>query len=331
MIAARLLLGLGTCTLAAAIAACGGGGGGTAAPAPAPSPSASAAGTTFIALGDDATVAIGSSACGILPTTNCPSSATSAGTPLTVNGAAVNGYAQVFAQHLNALHPAQPFFPLILGVTGALAGSVPVASPAPANDLVDNAAQLPVLPGAASSATARGDRLVIGLFAGINDVLDAYYTQQCGGTLTGTGATNAAPCGAHGTTLPASSASPRTGTLYNAYRVVFTSIKSAAPSATLVVGLPDLTKFPAFAGALSAGQLATLSSAVQLANAALKAAADDSTLKYAYVDLYGTGIIQPGFYGATGFAPDGFHFSDSGYARIEGLAEQAFASAFPSF
>ncbi|GAC1416714.1 MAG: hypothetical protein NVSMB5_06960 [Candidatus Velthaea sp.] len=334
MIVRRLLLGISALTLAAAVAACGSSAGSQVVPAPAGSPSASPAGTTFVVLGDDATVAIGTAACGTaLPSATCPTSATQAGTPLTLSGAPVNGYAQIFAQHLNSLHPAQAFFPVILGVSGALTGSVPVASPSPANDIVENVAQLSTLPGAASSAAARGDRLAIGVFAGINDVVDAFYSQQCTGTLTGTGGSIAVPCGAHGTTLPPSTTSPRSGTLYNAYRAVFTAIRNASPSATLVLSIPDLSKFPAFAGSLSlsSAQLAVLSSDVQLANAALKAAADDSTLKYAYADIYGAGLIQPALYGAPGFASDGFHFSETGYSRIEGLAEQAFTATFPSF
>jgi len=343
MIVRRFLLGLGACALAAAFAACGGGGSTTSittiipgSPAPSPTP----AGTTFVALGDDAAVGIGTNVCGTtLPSTPCPSSATIGGTPLTVNGVAVKGYAQTFAQHLSSLHSSQEFFPVIAGVTGSLVGAVPVSSPTPANDELDNASQIGSLPGIASGAAGRTDRLTISFFAGINDVVDAYFSGACAlsaGTLTGTGnPTNAAPCSAHGTTLPVSTAAPRSGSLYNAYSAVFTDLKSLKPYALIVVTTPDLSRYPYFstnaATKLSASQSSTLSSDVQLANAALQAAAADSGLKFALLDLYTAAANQPGFYSPLAFSSDGFHFSEPGYANVEGLMEAALTATYPSF
>jgi hypothetical protein len=323
--------------LALAVAACGGGYGSstTSAPVATATPSGPAAtGTIFIALGDDATVGIGTIACGVtIPSTNCPSGpASGAGTGRTSTaGVAVNGYAQQLATGMNNLHSTQTFSFVPLGVTGALVGNEPVPA-SPQNDIIANVTQAQQIPGVVSAARAQLARVAISVFAGINDVADAYFTQQCGGATTGAGGSIATPCGASGTTLPASTTSPRTGSLYAGYLNLFKSIAATAPDAVLIVGVPDLSTFPRFKAALTAAQLNTLSADTGLANAAMQAAASDAGLKFALTNIVQAAINSPGTFNAgTSFSSDQFHYTDPGYAAIAGAAFAAFTATFPTF
>jgi hypothetical protein len=339
---ARVYLGPAILALALVVAACGSGAygpptssTGTTVATPTTAPAAFT-GTTYIALGDDATVAIGSGGCGTtLPSVNCPTNTVStAGTLRTnINGIAVNGYAQLLATQFNTLHSTQPFFFVPLGVTGALVGSEPVIATPVQNDIVTNASQVAQLPSLISSARARTNRIVISVFAGINDVADAYFTTQCGGPTNGSGATIAAPCGASGTTLPTSITNPRTGSLYNGYRALFTAVAASAPDAVLIVGVPDLSRFPFFAQpTLTAAQQNTLNADSTLANAALQAAAADAGLKFAFTDLFAAGTNAPGsFYSTAAFSTDHFHYTEPGYAAIDGAAVAAFSAFYPTF
>ncbi|MFN2460597.1 MAG: GDSL-type esterase/lipase family protein [Candidatus Velthaea sp.] len=306
----------------------------TATPAPAGTGGTGLVGTTYVALGDDATVAIGSSACGLPPSATCPTNTTTqAGTARIAGNVAVNGYAQLLAAQLTNLHPAQPFFFVPLGVAGALTGGEPKPAPPPnQNDIVTNANQLAQLPGAVSSARGRSNRIVISLFAGINDVLDAFETQQCpGGAVTGTGGSLASPCGANGTTLAGSGNDPRTGSFYAGYRSLVAAIKAAAPNAVVLVGIPDLSRVPAFTG-LSAAQLQQLSTDSSLANVALQDAAKDNAVTFAFADLFALGAASPGtLYAPGAYAADHFHFSDAAYLVVDGAAFTAFTAQYTGF
>lgn len=333
----RAYLGFSALVLATFVVACGGGYGPTTTSSPVVVATATGAvaftGTTYIALGDDATAGIGSLGCGtVFPSVNCPSNSTTAGSALkTAGGVAINGYSQLLTTQINNLHSAQPFFFIPLGVTGALAGSEPVPASSQ-NDIVTNASQLSQIPGAVSSARARTNRVAISVFAGINDVVDAYFTQQCGAATTGAGATIANPCGASGTTLPATTALPRVGSLYNGYLNLFRAVAANAPDAVLVIGVPDVSKFPVFVSALLPLQLSQLSTDSGLANAALQAAVADSGLRFAFTDLVAAAVISPGsFTGPSAFSSDHFHYIDAGYAAIESAAFASFTAAFPTF
>jgi len=336
MTRARAYLGPALLVLALLVAACGGGGSGpTTTTVVATGTTAPVfTGTTYIALGDDATVAIGSGGCGIaIPSVNCPTNTVSTAGSLrtNINGIAVNGYAQLLAIQINTLHSTQPFFFIPLGVTGALVGSEPVpAAPIP-NDIVTNADQVAQLPSAISSARARTNRVVISVFAGINDVADAYFTQQCTATPNGTGASVQNPCGASGTTLPVGG-NPKTGSLYNGYLNLFSAVVSSAPDAVLVIGVPDLSQFPLFSASLTTAQKNTLSADSALANTALQAAATAAGLKFAFTDLVQAGLAQPtSFYATSAFSLDHFHYTEPGYAAVDGSAFAAFTAFYPTF
>src|SRR5471032_1638492 len=157
----RAYLGFSALVLATFVVACGGGYGPSSTSSPVVVATATGAaaftGTTYIALGDDATVGIGSIGYGtVLPSVNCPSTTTvAAGSPVkTAGGVAINGYAQLLSTQFNNLHSSQPFFFIPLGVTGALVGSEPVLA-STQNDMVTNVSQISQVPGAVNSARSR--------------------------------------------------------------------------------------------------------------------------------------------------------------------------------
>ena len=328
-LAALTVLGLG-----ALLAACGGGGGnGTIIARATPTPTPPKSGITLIALGDDAVAAIGSSACGI-GTTPCPTTTSAPGTGLSLSSKiVVNGYVQIFARSLALAHSSQTFAFAGLGVRAALTGSAPLAEASASGDFLNNPDQLPSVPGAISSAVSRTNAVVIVVNGGINDVLDAYESALCrtgGGTVGGGGgATFAAPCTASGTTLADAGGNVRNGSLYTAYRAILAAVKTAAPDAAVVLGIPDVGSFPAYAGATAAVR-ASLTADSQLANAALAAALADvappNTLSLSLTDAAGTALFST----PANFA-DGFHLNDTGYGQLGATLGASFAARFVNF
>ena len=329
----RSLAALAVLSLAAVLAACGGGGSGNIIARATPTPAPPKSGITMLALGDDGIVASGSSVCGT-GATLCPSTTSAPGTPLTLaSNVPVNGFVQIFGRSLALSHSSQTFLFAGLGVRGALTGNAPLPEASASGDVVANTDQLPSLPGAVSGAVSRNNLVVILVSSGINDVLDAYESASCksgGGTLTGGGnASFAAPCTASGTTLADAGGNVRAGTLYLAYRAILSAVKTAAPDAALVVGVPDVGSFPAYATAPSAVRSA-LSADSQQANAALAAALADvaptNTLRLSLADSAGTALFSD----PANFA-DGFHLNDTGYSQLAGTLGALFAARFVNF
>ena len=328
-----LLAALAGLSLAAVLSACGGGGGGNIIAPATPTPAPPRSGITMLALGDDGIVAIGSLVCGT-GATPCPSTTSAPGTPLTLgSNTPVNGFAQIFGRSLALSHSSQAFFFAGLGVRAALTGTAPLPEAGSSGDVVANVDQLPSVPGAVSGAVSRNNLSVILVSSGINDVLDAYESASCksgGGTLTGGGnATFAAPCTASGTTLADAGGNVRAGTLYFAYRAILSAVKAAAPDAAVVVGVPDVGSFPAYATASSAVRSA-LSADSQQVNSVLAAALADvaptNTLSLSLTDSAGTAL----FGNPANFA-DGFHLNDTGYSQLAGTLGAHFAARFVNF
>ena len=328
-----LLAALAGLSLAAMLSACGGGSGGNVIASATPTPAPPKSGITMLALGDDGIVATGSTVCGT-GATPCASTTSAPGTPLTLaSNVPVNGFAQIFGRSLALSHSSQTFFFAGLGVRGGLTGNAPLPEASASGDVVANVGQLPSIPGAVSGAVSRNNLVVILVSSGINDVLDAYESASCksgGGTPTGGGnATFAAPCTASGTTLADAGGNVRAGTLYLGYRAILSALKTAAPDAAVVVGVPDVGSFPAYATASSAVRSA-LSADSQQANAGLAAALADvaptSTLSLSLTDSVGTAL----FSNPANFA-DGFHLNDTGYSQLAGTLGAHFAARFVNF
>ncbi len=329
----RSLAALAVLSCAAALAACGGGGGGNIIARASPTPAPPKSGITMLALGDDGIVAIGSSACGT-GATPCPTTASGPGTALTLaSNAPVNGFAQIFGRSLALSHNSQTFLFGGLGVRGALTGSAPLPEASASGDVVVNLGQLPSVPGAVSGAVSRNNAVVILVSSGINDVLDAYESASCksgGGTpVGGGGATFAVPCTASGTTLADAAGNVRAGTLYLAYRAILGAVKSAAPDAAVVMEIPDVGSFPAYASAASTLRSALTADSLQ-ANAALAAALADvapaNTLSVNVTDAAGAAL----FANPANFS-DGFHLNDTGYSQLAARLGSFFSARFVNF
>jgi hypothetical protein len=326
----RLAAPLVLVALAASLAACGGTASSLTTASASPSPAASGSyNTTYIAIGEDSTVGIGTTACGTtLPSTVCPSNTVSVtGTRQIVGGAAVNGYSQLLATSLAALHPAATFSFVPLGVTGALSGSAPVPGPSP-NSIVLNADQLATLPATVAAATGLGNRTIVTFFAGVNDVVDAFATQQCTGTLTGNNLSSPTAtdyCDAHGTTLADSTGDARKGTLYSGYDAILSAVKVANPTLLIVIGVPNVSTFPAFSG-LSSTQATQLSNDSTLADTALQDALTDVGYNPLYVHLLNNSILT-----STSFAADGYHLNDTAGSAISKATYNLLLQSYPSF
>jgi len=303
-----------TLMLLAAVAGCGGGssssGGG---PQPVPTSSARS-GLEYLAFGDDLIVGIGSSSCGVtLPSTPCPSTPANPGS---LQSVAPNGWAQ-------------PFIFAGLGVSQALSGGAPLSESA--GDVLNNAGQFPQFTGLASSARSRNIKLFVVFESGINDVLDAFYSDQCragGKTPAGGGnATLASPCPASNTSLADSGGNVRNGTFYGAYRSMLANLANLSggpPEGVLVVGVPDVGRIPFFAQA-TATQRAALTADSQLANTALQDAVGDSGLKsVTFADWFGYNMQNPQNYTNAYYASDFFHLSDLGHRTLATFVESVF-------
>jgi lysophospholipase L1-like esterase len=314
-------------------AGCKGGGSGTTGPTPFPTQSARG-GADEVAYGDDFTVGIGTSFCGISLSGPCTTSPASAGVTPAINP---TGWSQRFSGAL-ALPRYSPSGSVILGVGGALTGDAPLTE-GYGGDILNNSDQFADIKVLTTNIRANNIRMIVIIQSGINDVFDSYYSALCvsnGGTLTGGGsATQSAPCTASGTVLADSSNNVRNGTLYKAYSTMLTNLNAltgGAPEATLIVGVPNIGLLPYSIANFSVSARATLTSDSQLANQAMQAAIADATDKnVAYVDWYDYFASNPQYYTTNYYASDLFHLNDQGYAVLEGLIFSSFQTAFPSF
>jgi lysophospholipase L1-like esterase len=295
------------------------------------SPSASPA--EYIALGDSVTVGMGSTACPpiiCLPATSPTYAGISNPAPTTpANG----GYAQTFAVQLARARAPTAFTFDALGVSDALTGDAPL--PEYNGDILTNPAQVPALASIIANRAQGGkNKLLITLWIGSNDALDATGTMQClasGQTPTGGGIALLQPCGASGTTLADSSGNVRKGSFYAGYKAVLTKIAAIAPDAFIVINVADLSRLPLFATASASIQALQAQNAVT-ADAAIQAAlADVNVPNEAFLDIYQYFAANPQYYAPTYFASDGFHPNDEGYAIIEQKLYATYTAAFPNF
>lgn len=307
---------------------------GTSGPKPLPTQSARG-GADEVAYGDDFTVGIGTSFCGISFSSPCSTSPSAAGVSSSVNP---TGWAQRFTGSLSAPRYA-PAASIVLGVSGALTGDAPMTEGF-GGDILTNAGQFADLKTLTTNIRSNNIRMIVIVQSGINDVFDAYYSALCvsnGGTVTGGGsATQAAPCTASGTQLADGGGNVRNGTLYKAYSTMLTNMNAlagGAPEATLIVGVPDVGALPSSVANFSTSARATLTADSQLANQAMQAAIADSAQKnvVAYVDWYDYFASNPQYYTTSYYASDLLHLNDQGYAVLESLIFSTFQSAFPSF
>ena len=315
-------------------AGCKGSSSGSSGPTPLPT-SSTRYGADEVAYGDDFTVGLGTQYCGLNGSSG-PCTTTPAAPGVT---AAVNptGWAQRFGGSLTLNPRYAPSASIVQGVNGALSGDAPMTEGS-GGDILTNTGQFVNLTALTSTIRSTNVRMIVIVQSGINDVLDAFYSNLCtsnGGTLTGGGnATLAAPCTASGTTL-APSGNPRSGTLYSAFRSMLANMNNlagGAPEACLIVGVPDVGSLPYSFVTFSASQRATLTADSQLANQAINDAISDATQKaVAYVDWYNYFAANPQYYTTTYYASDLFHLNDQGYGVLEGLVFQTFTTAFPTF
>lgn len=311
-------------------AGCKGASSGTTSPTPIPTQS-NRAGVDVVAEGDDFTVGLGTTTCGVPPgvPTACLSSPSNPGVGTSVNP---QGWSQMFAAYVARTPRWEPSTSAILGVSFALTGDAPLPE-GPGGDLLTNSGQIPQLAGFVTSIRSTNIKTLIVIQSGINDVLDAFYSTTCttgGGTLVGGGgATYAAPCTASGTTL-APGGNPRSGTLYAAYSAILADVNGftgGVPEGVLIVGVPNLGKFPFCITQFGAGspQCTALTTDAQQANTAITdAIADAADKQVAFADWYTFLESNPTYYGATYFASDGFHLDNGGYVV---LAEQVIEPA----
>jgi len=277
--------------------------------------------TFYVALGDSTTVGIGTTVCGLLPSATCPTSPTQAGISNPAPTTPANGgYAQTFAVQLAREFAPGSFTFDALGVSGALTGDAPLKESPYSGDLLANPAQIPALPQIAAPARQNNANLLVTLFVGSNDVLDAAALELCtaaGGTPTGGGATATNLCGSSGTTLWGTDGNIRSGSFYKGYRAVLNAIGSTSPAELLVIGIPDLSRLPLYASA-STTQKALLALDSLTANVVIEAAMIDARIRNAsFVDLYAYLAAHPGYYASSYYAADGFHPNDKGYAVLE--------------
>jgi len=301
---------------------------------PSPIPTSSfRSGLTYIAFGDDLTVGIGSSYCGVnLATTPCQTSPTVGGVAVSTNP---TGWAQLLAQYLT-LPKYQPASFAAAGVTSALSGSAPL--PEAQGDIQANSSQMGALVGLVGTARASNIQVLITIQGDINDVLDAFYSAQCtasGGTPKGGGnASLASPCTASGTTLTDVTGNARGGTFYNAYRSMIANMAAlagGAPEAVLIVGAPDVGQIPAFATFTAAQRAALTADSTNANNAILDAIADSSIANnIAFVNWFAYNQTNPQYYATPYYSSDLFHLSDAGYAVLEAFVQSRLLAAFPA-
>ncbi|MGH7714457.1 MAG: GDSL-type esterase/lipase family protein, partial [Vulcanimicrobiaceae bacterium] len=299
------------------VTGCKSSGTGTTGPSPVPTQSARG-GADEVAFGDDFTVGIGTSFCGISFSSPCSTSPSGAGVSAAANP---TGWAQRFSGSLSSPRYA-PAASIILGVSGALTGDAPNTEGF-GGDILTNAGQFADLKTLTTTIRSNNIRMIVIVQSGINDVFDAYYSALCvtnGGAVTGGGnATQSAPCTASGTQLADGGGNVRNGTLYKAYSTMLTNMNAlvgGAPEATLIVGVPDVGSLPYSVANFSASARSTLTADSQLANQAMQAAIADAAQNkiVAYVDWYNYFASNPQYYTTTYYASDLLHLNDQGYS-----------------
>ena len=244
--------------------------------------------------------------------------------------AANGGYAQTFAVQLARARAPTAFTFDALGVVDALTGDAPLSELQ--GDILTNPAQVPALPAiVASRANGGKNKLLVTLWIGSVDVLDAVGTIQCKATgqqPTGGGvALN--PCNASGTTLAGASGDVRQGSFYAGYKAVLGRIAAQAPDAFIVMGIADLSRVPMYAGGSSSMQTLLAQGSVTV-NAAIQAALTDVPIPHeTFVDTYKYFAANPQYYGSAYYSSDGFHPNDQGYAIIMQQLSSAYTTAFP--
>jgi hypothetical protein len=305
-------------------------------PAPVPARVSVQGGYTIVALGDDFTVGLGTTACGTQAQSGpCATSPVHPGAAQQVGGNANSGMMQTFAATFAAEHGGRAVTFVPLGVNGALSGKLTPAPQSPlSGNLAANPAQLAALAAIVTAAHVRGDKVVVIVFSGVNDVLDAAYTRLCpGGAVTGNPNGSApptvnAPCSASGTTIAILSAE---------YVALFAGVAQAGPDAVLYATVWDLTRVPATAAlvplANAIGAKTGNESMVQLANDALVSAASAAALHSPVeADLYAFLNANPTYLTSVAyFSPDAFHYMDQGYAALAAFLNQQFSAALPGF
>ena len=316
-------------------AGCKAGSSGTTTPTPIPTQS-NRAGVDVLALGDDFIVGLGTTTCGVPPgvASSCNTSPSDPGVNASVNP---QGWAQMFGGYVASTPRWQPSGFTGLGVNFALTGDAPKPE-GPGGDLLTNSSQVPQLAGFVTTIRSTNIKTLIVIQSGINDVLDAFYSATCtggGGTVVGGGgATYAAPCTASGTTL-APGGNARNGTLYAAYSAILadmTTFAGGEPEGVLVVGVPNLGRFPFCItefGSSASAQCTALTTDAQLADTAIQdAIADAADKQIAYVDWYTFLETNPTYYGATYFATDGLHLDNGGNTVLtQQVVQPAFLAA----
>ncbi|HXP92039.1 MAG TPA: SGNH/GDSL hydrolase family protein [Candidatus Binatia bacterium] len=315
-------------------------------PSPAPSGAPPLGGYAIVALGDDFTVGLGTMACGTQTQSGapCATSPAQAGAPQQIGANANNAMMQTFAVTFAANHNGRSVTFVPLGVNGALSGKLVPAPESPfSGNLAVNPAQLPALASIVAAAHARSDKVLILVFSGVNDVLDAAFTRLCpAGAVTGnpfgtTPPTVNAPCTASGTTVSDAQGNARAGILFAEYVALFAGIAQSNPDAVLYATVWDLSRIPATAATVPlANALSTKAGGetmVQLANDALGAAGSGAGFRnvvaadlYAFLNANPTYLTDVAY-----FAPDAFHFTDQGYKTLASYLYQQFAAALPGF
>lgn len=319
------------CATAGVVAGCRNGSSASSNPTPIPTQS-SRAGVDTLAYGDDFIVGIGTSSCGAPPSiaSGCDTSPTSPGVATNINP---QGWAQTLGGYIASVPRWQPAGYIGIGVTYALTGDAP-SPESGAGDVLKNGAQFANLSTLAQQVRANNIKMLVLIQSGINDTLDAFYTQQCiggGGTVVGGGfPTIAAPCTASGTTL-APGGNPRNSTLYAAYTTMLADLNALAggpPEGTLIVGVPNLGQFPWCVANLSPAQCAALTTDAQQANTAIvDAIADAADKQVAFADWYAYFNSNPAYYTTAYFSSDLFHLDNQGYAVLEQLVQQTLLNA----
>jgi len=301
-------------------------GSGSTSPTPIPTQS-SRAGDDVLAFGDDFTVGIGTTSCGLVFGGECVTTPSDPGVSAAENP---QGWAQSVAGYVASNPRWQPSTFVPLGVSGTFSGDAP--KPEPYGDMLVNAGQFGDLTTIATNVRSTNIGMLVLIESGINDTLDAFESQQCtsgGGTVTGYSGGNYASfttpssyCYASGTTLGAS------GTLNAAFTTMLSDLNGlagGAPEATVIVGVPNLGAFPMCLAQYGAGspQCTALTADAQQANAAIQAAiANAADKNVVFADWYTYFNSNPSYYSTTYFASDNFHLDNQGYGVLATFVEQ---------
>jgi len=152
----------------------------------------------------------------------------------------------------------------------------------------------------AAAAHARGANVLVLVNLGSNEILSSFSGTP----------------GAIGQAFVGAGGDVRQGLLYQAYLAGLHAVSSASGSSdeVIAIGIADVSRVPALAGATSAIR-AWVREESLLADAAVKDALADSKLPHsAFLDLYGYLSVNPQYYGSAYFSSDMVHPNDQGYA-----------------